>query len=459
MSDLKGRRVLVTGASRGAGYGIAKAFAAAGAEVIGTARSADKLEKLRSAIEAAGGKFSAIPGDLSTRVGDSCGGFARPHVMKPAVRERKVSSVASSLEPLLDALYASILDELPWLAFLDAMERHLPCHHGTMVLRRSRDGDAGVLIASPADKAMAALQREHYRDSPFLDLPEGQVCVLTETELKRRHAPYYNYIRHFTPVTELLGVNLVEPRTGMIFRLRAARIDGEPGFGERERGIVELLIPRLRTAIALYARNAAQEYRLSVLDETAGQASIGAGVLDDDGRILIKNFVLDRVLLARDGIHAYDGVLRCNDAKDDRALRMLLTRFRTDSLPPAGDQTMTVCRSGGERFWSVLVRPSQPRSWMDEKIRSTVIVLLRDASNTPNVTDSTLIKLLGITPAEAALAAQLVKGRGLTEAAALLGISRCTARNQLASIFDRTGVHRQSQLVGHILSMMKNVWG
>lgn len=378
--------------------------------------------------------------------------------MKSTVREKKVSSAASSLEPLLDALYASILDDLPWLAFLDAMERYLPCHHGTMVLRRSRDGDAGVLIASPADKAMAALQREHYRDSPFLDLPEGKVCVLTETELKKRHAPYYNYIRHFTPVTELIGVNLVEPRTGMIFRLRAARIDGEPGFGERERGIFELLIPRLRTAIALYARNATQEYRLSVLDETAGKAAIGAGVLDDDGRILIKNIVLDRVLLARDGIHACDGVLCCNDAKDNRALRKLLTHFRTDSLHPAAEQTMTVCR-GGERFWSVLVRPSQPRPWMDEKVRSTVIVLLRDASNTHDVTDSTLVKLLGITPAEAALAAQLVKGLGLTEAAAALGISRFTARNQLASIFARTGVHRQSQLVGHILSMMKNVWG
>ena len=32
MSDLKGKRVLVTGTSRGAGYGIAKAFTAAGAD-------------------------------------------------------------------------------------------------------------------------------------------------------------------------------------------------------------------------------------------------------------------------------------------------------------------------------------------------------------------------------------------------------------------------------------------
>lgn len=69
MSSLMGKRALVTGASRGAGYGIARAFAGAGAEVIGTARSADKLERLRNEIEAAGGKCIVIPADLGTRAG------------------------------------------------------------------------------------------------------------------------------------------------------------------------------------------------------------------------------------------------------------------------------------------------------------------------------------------------------------------------------------------------------
>jgi NAD(P)-dependent dehydrogenase (short-subunit alcohol dehydrogenase family) len=68
MFSLKGRRVLVTGASRGAGFGIAKAFAAAGAEVVGTARSPDRLARLQSEIEAAGGKCLVIPADLGTRV-------------------------------------------------------------------------------------------------------------------------------------------------------------------------------------------------------------------------------------------------------------------------------------------------------------------------------------------------------------------------------------------------------
>lgn len=368
--------------------------------------------------------------------------------------------MAHALEQLINTLYASILDDSPWLAFLDALESQLPCHHATMVLRRPRDGDAGIWIANPSNSlAMAALQKEYYRDSPFLDLPEGKVCILTKSQLETRHATYYRqFIRHFSQTTELIGVNMIEPRTGMMFRLRAARIEGEFGFGERERIIFEAMIPCLRTAIALYARNALQEYRLSVLDETTGQVSIGSGVLDDKCRILIKNMVLDQVLMARDGFYACDGVLHCCDPKDDRALRMLLNRLHGSNPQLSGNQTMKVRRVDGERYWSLLVRSSQPRPGVDEKAQSPVIVLLRDASYTPDVTDSALIELLGLSRAEAALAVRLVKGQSLIDAAASLGISRFTARTQLASIFDRTGVHRQAQLVSHILSLMKTVW-
>jgi hypothetical protein len=233
---------------------------------------------------------------------------------------------------LLDTLYASILDDPPWLAFLEAMEHHVPCHHCTMVLRKPREGDAGMLISAPGNNAaMAALQQRHFRDSPFLELPEGKVCILTERELKNDHPGYYEYIRHFSKATDLIGVDLMEPRTGMTFRLRGARIDGEPSFGERERKVLESLIPRLRTAIALYARIALQQYQLSVLDETAGQLAIGSMVLDDSGRVLVKNMVADRLLLDRDGLHLRDGVLHCNDANEDRNLRARLARFRSDA--------------------------------------------------------------------------------------------------------------------------------
>lgn len=59
-------------------------------------------------------------------------------------------------------------------------------------------------------------------------------------------------------------------------------------------------------------------------------------------------------------------------------------------------------------------------------------------------------ELLGVTRAEAALAARLACGATIDEAASDLGIARATARTQLYSIFRKTGLHRQSELVSLI---------
>src|SRR5438067_1628253 len=53
--DLTGMRALVTGASRGVGYGIAELFAASGAQVVATARSEERLDQLARSVRDAGG--------------------------------------------------------------------------------------------------------------------------------------------------------------------------------------------------------------------------------------------------------------------------------------------------------------------------------------------------------------------------------------------------------------------
>lgn len=63
-------------------------------------------------------------------------------------------------------------------------------------------------------------------------------------------------------------------------------------------------------------------------------------------------------------------------------------------------------------------------------------------------------RLLGLSPAESRLAAELQTGSTLKEAAASLGISINTARNQLHSVFEKIGVNRQSDLIRHLSDMM-----
>ena len=62
---LRGKRVLITGASSGIGEAGAEAFAAQGAEVIAVARRADLLDELAARIAEAGGTATALPCDLA----------------------------------------------------------------------------------------------------------------------------------------------------------------------------------------------------------------------------------------------------------------------------------------------------------------------------------------------------------------------------------------------------------
>lgn len=65
MTDLSGKIALVTGASRGIGSAVAKAYAKAGAHVILLARTVGGLEETDDAIRVAGGKATIMPADLS----------------------------------------------------------------------------------------------------------------------------------------------------------------------------------------------------------------------------------------------------------------------------------------------------------------------------------------------------------------------------------------------------------
>jgi NAD(P)-dependent dehydrogenase (short-subunit alcohol dehydrogenase family) len=73
--DLSGRLALVTGASRGIGYFLAKGLAECGAHVIAVARTTGGLEELDDEIKKAGGSATLVPLDLTDMQGiDRLGG-------------------------------------------------------------------------------------------------------------------------------------------------------------------------------------------------------------------------------------------------------------------------------------------------------------------------------------------------------------------------------------------------
>src|SRR5688572_10332175 len=64
MSELTGKRALVTGASSGIGAEIARLLAADGVELVLTARRREALDKVAAECAARGGSAAVIPADL-----------------------------------------------------------------------------------------------------------------------------------------------------------------------------------------------------------------------------------------------------------------------------------------------------------------------------------------------------------------------------------------------------------
>ena len=94
MFDFSGRTVLITGASYGLGEGFATAFAAAGADLVLTARSAELLESVADACRQQGAVVTAVAGDVSVeadvaRVVAAGRRGARPHRRARQQRRRQ----------------------------------------------------------------------------------------------------------------------------------------------------------------------------------------------------------------------------------------------------------------------------------------------------------------------------------------------------------------------------------
>lgn len=101
MGQLSGKVALITGAGQGVGQGIALAMAKAGASVVVTGRTLEKLEKTVAAITACGGAAFATscdvksPDDLARIVGETVGKFAGLDILVNNAQE-------VPLGPLLD---------------------------------------------------------------------------------------------------------------------------------------------------------------------------------------------------------------------------------------------------------------------------------------------------------------------------------------------------------------------
>lgn len=358
---------------------------------------------------------------------------------------------------LVRELYAGVIETPPWERFLECM-------------RREADGTAALIMLSPPGSAAVnllsvvggrpevsnAYREQLFALEPFLDLPEGEVTTLhrfvgaRELELNE----YYNRFMRPWGVGFVLGAD-VRTAAGYTARLRVCRAPEASDFAADVCELVATLLAHLRQAVEIFDR----VHRLQVgeieLADVLDRFGVASFLLDASGRVSHTNGSAVALLSGDHGLTLRDGrLLLGSDAAQRRLARILAGAHGAHGLGEEPGRRLpaviTVPRGTGSLPLVVAVRLL--RSPADLRAEHTPLAAVYVSRPEPGRTvPAELVReLLGVTRAEAALASRLACGATIDEAAGDLGIARATARTQLYSIFRKTGLHRQSELVSLI---------
>jgi DNA-binding CsgD family transcriptional regulator len=367
--------------------------------------------------------------------------------------------------PLSQAIYEGVLEKPPWKTLLKYLEDYMQVPSATMVMRRPRLSDPGLTMYLYSDSETGALEdfrTKAHLDSPFAELPEKKVFTLydrvTLSELKS--LDFYEYLNAYN-VSDLIGFDVYDKQSDIRLRLRLVRIGDAPAFSQEDRARLQSIVPLMNNALKLYSAYTHNSFIEEFYEELLGSMDIASVILNAKLEVLSANKQAKQILTSEDGVLLRRNFLRCSQSADQQKLEDachgLMGRDRNDEQA-RHTCSISIDRTSSDTKWDVHIRSVEKKNVVFGEGGPELVLLLRGPVRDCAPSQSRLIEMFGVTPAEAKLMAHLVEGLTLTAAAEALGVSRNTARTQLSSIFTKTGVNRQNQLVKLVSEAFATHW-
>jgi DNA-binding CsgD family transcriptional regulator len=286
------------------------------------------------------------------------------------------------------------------------------------------------------------------RYSPLKSLLEGNVIddldFISPEEMKR--TPYYQEFLAPTGLRWFGGIPVrVDDQVWCLSIQRGIRQDP---FSPEEKQKLKQLSRRLSSAAAL--ARALGFAAASAALEAFDLSHTAVALLNAKGEVARTNRAADRLMAGE--LQVRQGRICSIDqgANDhlSRALRELLWKTSGASLLAP----VMLPRKDKRPVLAYPVKMSQLSASYFAECQAAIVLVDTDARRrTP---EATLRGAFHLTQAEARLASQLASGASLDTVCERLGIVKETGRNQLKSIFAKTGTSRQAELVLLIASML-----
>lgn len=359
-------------------------------------------------------------------------------------------------EDIIELIYGAALDPTLWTAVMERVADRIGGEGASLSRLNMTDGSGDALLAR-SDPATLQAYAEHFERRNVLTVVEDPVNyragrtsgVATDEAALPREAfessEFYNDFLRPQDIDSALWVrlDLSEREVTTITVGRSAR------RGRFEAGHLEAALalrPHLVRAYKL-GRNLAGrlglENDLLQAVETSPHAVV---ILDLSGAVIHANGRARELLGAGRGLGLVGGRLFAAHAEVNPALQKLIAAgIRSDGIRSGG--AMGIPSPNGRMPLALRTSPIPGTGMPIFGAPGGLLVTVTDLDRQLRSPADELRLLFGLTAAEARLADAIFDGLSLPEAADRFGLSLHTVRFQIARVFEKAGVARQTDLV------------
>jgi DNA-binding CsgD family transcriptional regulator len=361
---------------------------------------------------------------------------------------------------LVGLIYESACEPAGWRKFLERYSDAVHCT-ASSVLLYDADRLAGNVAASAGfDPADLRKYNEYYvgvdpwaRHGRHVMVAGGVFAgdgLCPGSELERSEF-YADFLRPMDAFHQFCGVISVE--SSMASVIASLRPKRRGPFQQEELSLLTTLMPHLQRALALHRRlgwlQASAHSAMTLLD----RLPYGVVLLSADTRVVLINQYAKTVVDQTDGLTIRHRELHSCSWDSNKRLQMLIhgavATSRRSALHSGG--AVRLVRPSGRRPFRVLITPIHRAAFSPLVPESAAVVFIVDPDGQCGTPVQMLTELFALSRAEGRLAALLLEGRSLRQAAEELGVSLNTVRTQLKKLFEKTGSNRQGALIRTLL--------
>jgi DNA-binding CsgD family transcriptional regulator len=364
----------------------------------------------------------------------------------------------NAISQILAALYEAPLDSSKWEIFLRQTAEAIGGEAAALLLHDFGDAQSLVARQWQVDPDAFRSYGAHYSalDVWFQAVSRSPDWLGTSEQFvpfaQLERSEFYNDL--ILPAEIPHGIfAMVERSPSRVANLSIYRSARAGAFDEQDLPLIRFLKPHIERAYRLHSELAASRNHGADLQTVLNSMTMGVILLAPKGHIVATNRAAERVLAENNGLRAGRDGLRTERADESAHLLQLVAEATATSAGTAlkSGGVLTVSRRGRSSL-QLLVSPVLGFD-VDETHPVRAIVFISDPARRSRPAHDILRALFGLTPAECRVAMLVADGLSPTTIAEMLGVSRNTLKSQLTSIYQKTGVGREAQLVRLLLQL------